>query len=123
MDAEVDVEILSESRAAVVSLKAASISDVDAIAAMSAQIRQFVEENRPENVIFDFSQVKFFSSQVLGLLLETRGNLAERDGHVAISALDPQLHRVFKITNLDRIFEFFPDKETALKATGSRDGG
>ena len=27
----------------------------------------------------------------------------------------PQLHRVFKITNLDKVFRFFPDKESAVK--------
>jgi anti-sigma B factor antagonist len=66
-------------------------------------------------VIFDFAGVKFFSSQVLGLLLEIRAKLQASNSEVVISAINPQLHRVFKITNLDKIFRFFPDRESAVK--------
>ncbi|MFB0525360.1 MAG: STAS domain-containing protein [Phycisphaerae bacterium] len=38
------------------------------------------------------------------------------NGKVVISAINPRLHRVFKITNLDTIFKFFPNKENAVKA-------
>lgn len=120
MEKKVGVEITRAGKAATVSFTGDSISDVEAIAAMSEQIGEFIGRVCPKTMIFDFSGVKFFSSQVLGLLLETRGKLGACDGQVVISALNPQLHRVFRITNLDRIFEFFPDKETALKATGSK---
>ncbi len=65
-------------------------------------------------MVFDFTDVKFFSSQVLGLLLEARARLEPYHGEVAITSLSPQLLRVFKITNLDRIFNFYPDRVTAV---------
>jgi anti-anti-sigma regulatory factor len=34
---------------------------------------------------------------------------------IVVAALSSQLTRVFRITNLDRIFEFYPDTPTALK--------
>jgi len=46
-----------------------------------------------------------------------RKRLKEFDGQLVISAIDPQLYRVFRITNLDRIFEFFPDRNAAIEAT------
>ncbi len=114
------VDISSEGSVAIVSFASGCISDVQEITAASETIRQYVQTNPPHEVIFDFSGVKFFSSQVLGLLLEARGYVKPHGGHVAICALDPQLHRVFKITNLDRIFAFHPDRQTALAESASR---
>jgi anti-sigma B factor antagonist len=116
MEDIVDIKITSEDSVAVVAFKAASISDVEGIATASKQIKEFVDENHPNRLIFDFRGVKFFSSLVLSVLLEVRSKLAAYNGEVAISAINPQLHKIFKITNLDKIFNFFPDKESAVKA-------
>jgi len=119
MNEIVDVQITSEDSVAVVAFKTASISDVEEIANASKHIKDFVDENQPIRLIFDFSRVKFFSSLVLGVLLEIRSKLASYNGEVAISAINPQLHKVFKITNLDKIFTFFPDKEAAVSAVSN----
>jgi anti-sigma B factor antagonist len=113
------VEIISEGNAVVVAFKTASISNVEEIAAASRQIKEFIEEKQPKEVVVDFECVKFFSSAVLGLLLDIRAKLKTYDGEVVISAINPQLYRVFKITHLDRIFKFFPDKENAVKAVST----
>ena len=112
----VDVKITSEDSVAVVTFKIASVSDVETIATASKQIKEFVDENHPDRLIFDFRGVKFFSSLVLGVLLEIRSKLATYNGEVSISAINPQLHKVFRVTNLDKIFRFFPDKESAVRA-------
>ena len=119
MEEIVDVKITREDSVAVVAFKAASISDVEGIATASKHIKDFVEENQPIRLIFDFSRVKFFSSLVLGVLLEIRSKLASYNGEVAISAINPQLHKVFEITNLDKIFTFFPDKEAAVSSVSN----
>ncbi|MHC4098793.1 MAG: STAS domain-containing protein [Planctomycetota bacterium] len=119
MNEIVDIKITSEDSVAVVAFKAASISDVEGIATASQQIKEFVDENQPNRLIFDFGGVKFFSSLVLSVLLEIRSKLASYNGEVAISAINPQLHKVFKITNLDKIFTFFPDKEAAVSAVSN----
>ena len=115
MDEKVDVKMTSEGSATVVAFKSPSISDVEGIATVSKQIQEFIDKKHPNRLIFDFEAVKFFSSQVLGLLLEIRAKLEPYHGEVVISAINPQLHRVFKITNLDKIFRFFPDKQSAVK--------
>ena len=116
MEEKTDVEITIEQDVAVVVFKATSISNVQKISVVSEQIKKFIAEKSPKSVVFDFGEVKFFSSQVLGILLDIRDRLKSYNGEVVISAIDPQLHRVFTITNLDKIFRFFPDKESAVKA-------
>ena len=111
----IDLEITINADTVVVAFKSASLSDVDGIANASDQIKEFIDKNQPKKLVFDFEGVKFFSSQVLGLLLDIRTRMGKYNGEIVISAIYPQLHRVFKITNLDKVFEFFPDKESALK--------
>jgi anti-sigma B factor antagonist len=111
--------ITTEGDSAIVTFQKSSISNVEDISVTAGHIAGFIESNRPRRVIFDFNGVKFFSSRVLGLLLETRASLSSYSGEVFISGINPQLHRVFKITNLDQVFDFFPDTESALKAKHS----
>lgn len=118
MDEKASIEIQMKQKTGIVAFKSPSISDVEQIAGISREVSEFIDSNHPSRLIFDFERVKFFSSQVLGLLLDIRSKLAADNGEVLISAIDPQLHRVFKITNLDKIFRFFQDKESALKTTG-----
>jgi anti-sigma B factor antagonist len=103
----------------VVAFKATSISDVEGISAASEKIKGFIEQKHPNLMVFDFEGVKFFSSQVLGLLLDIRAKLTLYNGEVVISGINPQLHRVFKITNLDKVFRFFPDSKSAIEAVGT----
>jgi anti-anti-sigma factor len=113
---EVIGQISQQGDTAVVTFAKSSISDVQDISRAAENIAAFADSHKPKNVIFDFKNVKFFSSQVLGLLLETRAALGPLNGKVFISAINPQLHRVFKITNLDQVFTFFPDVDSALNA-------
>jgi len=115
MAEEIGLEITEEQNTAIVAFRSPSMSDVDGIARASDKIKEFIENNKPKRLLFDFEGVKFFSSQVLGLLLDVRTRLEKHKGKVVISAINPQLHRVFKITNLDKVFEFFPDRESAVK--------
>lgn len=127
MDDKVNAEITKENGVVVVAFKTPSISSVEGINVVSSQIKDFIDKNRPDSLVFDFEGVRFFSSQVLGLLLDVRSKLKKYNGNVVISAINPRLHRVFKITNLDKIFTFFPDKDSAVKAarlgTGSPSRG
>ncbi len=119
MEQKIQVQITKDAGSATVTFLARSLSDTEGIAAVSRQISDFIENEKPKVIIFDFGQVKFFSSQVLGLLLEARAKIEQLGGEVVISAIDPKLHRVFKITNLDSVFRFFPDSDSALRAVKS----
>ncbi len=114
MNEQADIRILNEGSVAVVEFTESIVSDLDGIAQSARLLKTFVDENQPGRVIFDFDQVSFFSSEVLGLILETRAKLLNWEGLVAICNTNSQLQRVFKITNLDQIFKFFPDRSSAL---------
>jgi len=119
MDQKDDVQITQDGKAVVVAFAMASITDAKVIATASKMIREALDACRPARVVYDFAGVNFFSSQVLGLLLETRSRLQATGGKVVITAVSPPLHRVFKTTNLDKIFEFFPNRRAAIEAIGT----
>lgn len=110
------VEITVQQGVAVAAFTVASISTTEQVVTVARPIYDFIEENRPSKMVIDFAGLKFFSSEVLGMLLTVRTKLQSYEGKIVISAIDPQLHRVFKITNLDKIFEFFPDQKSAVEA-------
>jgi anti-sigma B factor antagonist len=110
------IEILTEGEVSIVSFLSPSLAAINDVDAMSKTLRSFVNDNQPKKVIVDFTGVRFFSSQVLGLLVEMWKTLKDYDGRMVISGIMPELGRVFKITNLDSIFEFYPDKKSAVAA-------
>lgn len=97
----------------IIRFDAAAISAVETIA---HDLRQLIGQNQPTKMIVDFSQVGFFSSQMLGLLVDVWRRLKDCGGVLVISGINPNLTRVFRITNLDKVFQFYPDVESALKA-------
>ncbi len=118
MDDKKMIEFVTHRDVTVVSFNEASIYSVSDIDQVNEELRQFVERDKPKKMIVDFSGVKFISSQMLGLLVDLWRKMTEYGGVVLISGIVPQLNRVFKITNLDKIFDFYPDAESALKTLG-----
>ena len=118
MDEKETVKITIRNGVTIVSFNEVSIGTVTDVEALSKQTAHLIEEKKPAKMIVDFERVKFFSSQILGLLLDIRKKLQAYDGKVVISGINPQLHRVFKITNLDKIFTFYPNIESAVKDIG-----
>jgi anti-sigma B factor antagonist len=114
MNTKAGLAITGEGDVAIASFTSSCVCDVEEITSAAAQVRQYIETQQPRKMVFDFTGVKFFSSQVLGLLLEARAGLQPQSGEVAITSLSPQLERVFRITNLDKIFSFYPDKAAAV---------
>ncbi len=115
MEENVEIEINCLQDRVVVAFKSAQVSGAEGIADACSKILDYIDKNNPKLVIIDFEEVKFFSSQVLGMLLNLKGRLEKRGGKLLISSINPQLYRVFRITNLDKIFRFFPDRESANK--------
>jgi anti-sigma B factor antagonist len=98
----------------VVGFRDASILDMLTIQRVGKELYEIVDAPRPKNLILDFAEVRFLSSQALGVLLTLKRKAEKAGIKVALAAIRPELARVFKITNLDKLFEFFDDRAAAL---------
>jgi len=105
--------ITTDNAITTVSFNVASLAAGNDMEAVARQISDFITKQKPKNLIVDFSGVKFFSSQTLGVLIDARKKMAAIKANMVISGINPQLYRVFKITNLDKLFVFYPEAQTA----------
>ena len=110
------IDIEMQQGVTIVIFLAPSISTPADVDSISAKLRPLAEDPDQMKMIVDFDGVKFFSSMVLGLLVDIWKKLKAKNGALVISGINPQLSRVFKITNLDQLFQFYPDRQSALNA-------
>ncbi len=116
MDAEQIIQISTDGNVTIVSFGTETITGLSGLEQINERLRSLIADDQPAKIVVDFDGVKFFSSQVLGLLVDVWRRLSDYGGIMLISGINPQLNRVFKITNLDKIFEFYPDRASAVKA-------
>jgi anti-sigma B factor antagonist len=107
-------KITTETAATTISFNVANLTSEQGLDIVSQQITELIKNQKPKNLVIDFSGVKFFSSQALGMLIDVKKKISAQKGNVVISGINPQLYRVFKITNLDKIFKFYPDAKAAI---------
>lgn len=110
------LEVRTEGNILIIRLDVVSISAMSEIEHISQLFRQAVQEHKPRHLVVDFTGVRFFSSQMLGLLVDIWRRLHDSGGAVTISGINPQLTRVFRITNLDKLFSFYETTEKAIAA-------
>jgi anti-anti-sigma factor len=66
------------------------------------------------NLILDFTNVKFLSSAVLGLLIRVSKKVYEQNGQLRLCNISPRIYEIFKITRLTKIFDIYPDRAAAI---------
>lgn len=85
------------------------------IKALQESIISIVEQADRLNLILDFSNVRFLSSAVLGLLIRISKKIYERDGQLRLCNINPKIYEIFKITRLNKIFDIYQDVESAIE--------
>ncbi len=91
-----------------------SILDAYHVDKIAKQLYELIEKHKHQMLVLDFSTIKMLSSQTFSVLLKMRQLLDKVDGKMVISGINPGLYRVFKITNLQSIFKFFEDNDSAV---------
>ena len=69
------------------------------------QVAELGKEKGRENLLLDFSNVKFLSSAGLGALLALHRQQHQRGGRVSLCNLPPEIRDVFRATRLDQVFD------------------
>ena len=69
------------------------------------------------DVVIDFSNVEIFTSTGISNLMILQGLLRERGHQLILCNVPPLTMNIFRVADLDKVFEFVDDKQTALAAT------
>ncbi len=107
----------------IANLGSASILDGAAVEAIGRQLFELVDAQAKRKIMLDFTSVRFLSSSMLGVLISMQKRAQAIDGRVVILGLKPDLHKVFKITRLDKLFDFYDKEDDAMKSFGVFSGG
>lgn len=102
----------------VVNFNESSILDTFQIETIGKELYDLVDTRNHKKLILDFSKVKFLSSSALGMLINLKKKSDGIKGRLIICAMRDDLMKVFKISKLDRLFEFCPDEKASLEAYG-----
>ena len=113
-----DVPLLVQTIAdvTVVDQHSASILDGIAIEALGKHLFALVDEQARRKIVVDFSQVKLLSSMMLGVLVRLQKRAETINGRVVLCGLRPDLMKVFKITQLHKLFQFCKDENEAMNS-------
>ena len=79
-------------------------SDFDAAAAVQLAQDALRDEAAP-HLVLDFSRLGFLSSAALGKLMALHQRARGAGGSLKLRNLRPEIHELFRITKLDRLFE------------------
>ncbi|MHC4441932.1 MAG: STAS domain-containing protein [Planctomycetota bacterium] len=102
----------------IVNFTESSILDTLQVEAIGKELYHLVDERNQKKIILDFSNVQFLSSSALGVLITLKHKCEAIKGKVLICSMRKDLMKVFKITKLNRIFDFYEDEEQALASLG-----
>lgn len=80
------------------------IVDEEQIRELKEALEPVIEKNDDNKLILNFSNVNFMTSALLGLLVRVHKKVCELGGQLQLTNLDPNLHRIFEITQLIKVF-------------------
>jgi len=102
----------------VVNFQNVSVLDSANIEALGRSLLELVEKQDNRKMVLEFTAVRFMSSQALGVLLQLKKAMDPLKGKIVIVGIKPELHKVFKITNLHKMFTFHGELDQALGEFG-----
>ena len=93
-----------------------SILDEANIQKIGAEIGQIIDAETKPKLLISFANVDHLSSSALSMLIAINTRLKPKSGELRLANIDPQLHEVFVITRLNKLFKIVSTTEDALKS-------
>ena len=93
-----------------------SILDPLQVQDIGEKLHRLIENEDRQRLILDFQKVKILSSQMLGVLIGMLKRINSSKGRIVICGMKSELFKVFKITNLDKLFNFYDGEGQALRS-------
>lgn len=88
--------------------------DGESIQKVGTKLFDLVEKEHKSKLLIDFADIRFMSSQALGILLTLRRKAEKGGAAIVLTGISEKLMRVFEITNLDKMFTFFDSRDEGL---------
>ena len=72
-----------------------------------------LEQDKEEQIVLDFSGVRYIDSASIGSLMSFQSQINRRGGEIALCHLLPSVNRIFEMNGLSSLFRIFADQARA----------
>lgn len=97
------------------------VMDPARIEQLGKELLRLTDAKENENVVINFSNVKFFSSAAINKLIVMEKRMRSKGGRVMLSNLRPEVRDLFNLTNLDDLFQIEEEQNAAIQSLGDKD--
>ena len=104
--------------ATVVAFRDTKILDAMVIETIGRELYDLVEKQGCRKMALDFSNVRFLSSQMLGVLIALQKKTGAVKGRLMLCSVHDDLKKLFQLVKLERVLPIVPDRTTALGVLG-----
>lgn len=101
-------------------IKLSGIMNVQNSTEIENKLEFFFNKDIPKKVIVDFSEVQHISSSGLRVLVSFYKKVISNEGRMFLSNLNSNLKKIFKIVELDTVFQIFDSLEDALQEISNK---
>ena len=109
----VDVEVMDD--VTVATFVASNLFDEKNLQIIGDRLLALIDEEDCRKLILDLSNVKYFSSAALDILVATHNRMQEVNGDLRICNIRHDVYEVFAITKLTELFRFYENQEKAFE--------
>jgi anti-sigma B factor antagonist len=88
--------------------------DLHVSPSVTASLNAMIEK-KPKRLVVDLSGVTYIDSAGLAALIEAMQKVEGYGGKFLLAGLQETVRSIFEISRLDRVFQIFPDADTALR--------
>lgn len=113
------LELFTEGSVTIVRFKDKKILDEADIQQLGQELNEIVSSGEHAKLLLNFENVDFLSSAALGKLISVKKKASVSGVDLALCSIKHELMEVFKLTNLDRVFDIFETQDGALASFGT----
>ena len=95
------------------------ILDEANIQQLGEELSELARSGEHKKLLLNFDNVEFLSSAALGKLISVKKKAAQSATALKLCSIRPEIFEVFRITNLDQVFEIADNQEEALAGYGA----
>jgi anti-sigma B factor antagonist len=101
---------------AIVTFQQPQILDAVTIERMAAGLKELLNRQSQDRVVFDFANVTYLSSSALGMLIGLQRRALQGKKQLKFAGIRDEIMEVFRITKLDTVFDIYRDAKSASEA-------
>jgi anti-sigma B factor antagonist len=88
--------------------------DAPTINTLAQELTLLLDRYPKISLVLDLAAVDYLSSAMLGKLVALYKGVKTNKGRMAMAGVKPALMPLFKVTQLDKLMEFFPEAKDAI---------